>query len=151
MGLAATFNRIPRFMRFLLCGGLAAAVNWLSRFLWSIFLPFGAAVIAAYATGMVLAFVLFRELVFERGGGQLPDQVRDFVIVNLVGMFMTWALASLLVFKVLPGMGATAHVEAIGHGIAIFAPVVTSWFGHRFLTFRKQASISRVGAAFTSP
>jgi len=147
--LAATFNRIPRFMRFLLCGGLAATVNWLSRFLWSIFLPFGAAVIAAYATGMVVAFVLFRELVFERSGGQVPDQVRNFVVVNLVGMFVTWALANFLVSKVLPGMGATSHVEAIGHGIAIFAPVVTSWFGHRFLTFRKQALLARDGAQAT--
>ena len=149
MSLAATFDRMPRFLRFLLCGGLAAAVNWLSRFLWSTFLPFGAAVIAAYATGMVVAFVLFRELVFERGGGQVPDQVRNFIIVNLVGMFMTWALANLLVFKVLPGMGAVSHVEGIGHGIAIFAPVVTSWFGHRSLTFRKQASIGRDGVPLT--
>ena len=113
-------------------------------------MPFGAAVIAAYATGMVVAFVLFRELVFERGDGMIPDQVRNFVIVNLVGMFMTWALANFLVFKVLPGMGAASHVEGIGHGIAIFAPVVTSWFGHRFLTFRKQASIARDKAPLTS-
>ena len=35
-----------------------------------------------------------------------------------------------------PDHYADAAIEGIGHGIAIFAPVVTSWFGHRFLTFR---------------
>ena len=42
-----------RALRYLACGGFAAAVNWGSRFGWSLLLPFRLAVIAAYATGMV--------------------------------------------------------------------------------------------------
>ena len=99
-------------------------------------MPFSLAVLAAYVTGMIVAFVLFREFVFERGSTGTSEQVRNFVIVNIVGMAATWALANLLVYWALPAAGLTTHVEAIGHGIAIFAPVVTSWFGHRFLTFR---------------
>jgi putative flippase GtrA len=132
----ALFDRVPRFVRFLACGGIAAAVNWASRFGWSTIMPFSLAVLAAYVTGMVVAFVLFREFVFERASTGTSEQVRNFVIVNVVGMAATWALANLLVYWALPAAGMTRHVEAIGHGIAIFAPVVTSWFGHRFLTFR---------------
>ncbi len=129
-------SRIPQFVRFLACGGIAAAVNWLSRFGWSAYLPFSAAVIAAYVTGMVVAFTLFRLFVFDAADGELTVQVRRFVLVNLIGMAATWALANLLVLAWLPALGMTTHVEAIGHGIAIIAPVVTSWFGHRLLTFR---------------
>ena len=99
-------------------------------------MPFSLAVLAAYGTGMVVAFLLFREFVFERSSTDTSEQVRNFIIVNIVGMAATWALANLLVYWALPAAGVTNHVEAIGHGIAILAPVVTSWFGHRFLTFR---------------
>ena len=135
-GAVSPFERVPRFARFLLCGGIAAAGNWSSRFAWSLFLPFGAAVIAAYATGMVIAFLLFRALVFDPGENPLAVQARNFVLVNLVGMAATWALAQLLVFQLFPAIGMTFHAEAIGHGIAILAPALTSWFGHRLLTFR---------------
>lgn len=136
MSAIALFDRLPRFVRFLACGGFAAAVNWASRFAWNLIMPFSLAVLAAYVTGMVVAFILFREFVFERSGSDTSEQVRNFVIVNIVGMAATWALANFLVYWALPAAGVTSHVEAIGHGIAIFAPVVTSWFGHRFLTFR---------------
>lgn len=136
MSAAALFDRLPRFVRFLACGGFAAAVNWASRFAWNMIMPFSLAVLAAYVTGMVVAFILFREFVFERSSTDTSEQVRNFVIVNILGMAATWALANLLVYWALPSAGVTRHVEAIGHGIAIFAPVVTSWFGHRFLTFR---------------
>lgn len=135
--LAEMVNRTPAFVRFLACGGIAAAVNWSSRFLWSTFLPFGAAVLAAYATGMVVAFVLFRQFVFVQHGGETANQAVNFVIVNLVGMIATWAVALLMVHRVLPAIGLIDHVEAIGHGVAIFTPVITSWFGHRYLTFRE--------------
>jgi putative flippase GtrA len=124
-----------RFLRFLLCGGFAAAANWSSRFFWSLLLPFGAAVIAAYATGMIVAFALFRRFVFE-GTRRPMQQVRSFINVNLVGIAVTWTLANLLVFHILPSLGLTNHVEAVGHAIAITAPIASSWFGHRYLTFR---------------
>jgi putative flippase GtrA len=134
--VASPFARVPRFARFLLCGGIAAAGNWSSRFLWSLALPFGAAVIAAYATGMAIAFTLFRAFVFEPSENSLSVQARNFVLVNLVGMAATWALAQLLVLQLFPAIGMTLYPQAIGHAIAILAPVATSWFGHRMLTFR---------------
>lgn len=137
------FRRLPRFVRFLACGGFAAAANWASRFGWSLVLPFGAAVVAAYATGMLIAFVLFRAYVFDDSDGPLGSQVRGFVLVNLLGMAATWALANLLVFWLLPALGVSWQVEAIGHGIAIAAPAVTSWFGHRLVTFRQAPAAFR--------
>ena len=123
-------------MRYLACGGLAAAVNWGSRFGWSLVLPFQLAVIAAYGAGMLVAFVLFRRFVFEASGSGLAAQARNFVLVNLLGVAQTWVLAVLLVDRVLPAIGWTFQPEACAHAVAIAAPVVTSWFGHRYFTFR---------------
>jgi putative flippase GtrA len=94
------------------------------------------AVLAAYSTGMVVAFWLFRSFVFDGSELEIASQGQRFVMVNLVGMAMTWALANLFVLWLLPAIGMTSHVEATGHALAIVAPVATSWFGHRLLTFR---------------
>ena len=42
----------------------------------------------------------------------------------------------MLVVQLFPAIGMAFHPEAIGHAIAILAPALTSWFGHRLLTFR---------------
>src|SRR3569623_288618 len=99
-------------------------------------LLFQFAVIAAYATGMVFAFVTFRRFVFRGSGAAVGGQVRNFVIVNLLGVAQTWVLALLMVDKILPAVRWTFQPEACGHAVATAAPVVTSWFGHRYFTFR---------------
>jgi putative flippase GtrA len=124
-----------RGLRYLALGGLAAAVNFGSRFAWSRIMPFEAAVVAAYMTGMVVAFVLFRTFVFPGSPTPLHRQVRNFILVNLVGIAQTWVIALLLVDKLFPAIGFKLYPEAVGHALAIAAPVATSWFGHRWFTF----------------
>ena len=121
--------------RFLFLGGCAAGVNWLSRFAWSAFLPFGAAVALAYVTGMVVAFVLFRSFVFPKVQTRMRTQIRNFVLVNMVGFSLTWGLSVLLVSYLFPAIGFRFFPEAIGHGVAIAAPTITSWYGHKHFTF----------------
>lgn len=123
------------FALFLGVGGLAAATNFGSRFAWSLILPFEAAVLAAYATGMVLAFTLFRFLVFPGSPLPLRVQVRNFVVVNIIGASLTFITAFALVRGLFPLIGFTWRAEAIGHGMAIVVPVATSWIGHRRFTF----------------
>lgn len=126
-----------RFARFLGVGGLAAGTNFSSRFAWSLALPFEAAVICAYATGMVVAFVLFRLFVFP--GSQLPVRVqaRNFLIVNAIGAGLTFLTATLLARGVFPMAGFTWHAETIAHAVAIVVPVASSWIGHRRFTFAR--------------
>ncbi len=128
---------LGRVFRYLALGGTAAGVNWGSRFAWNLIMPFAWAVIAAYVTGMIVAFVLFRAFVFPDSPIPLGRQVRNFVLVNMVGISLTWLLSVLLVERLFPAIGFHFHAEAVGHAIAIAAPTVTSWFGHRYLTFAK--------------
>lgn len=126
---------MSRFAAFLVIGGLAAGVNWLSRFAYERAMPFSVAVIAAYATGMVVAFVLFQRFVFPGSPQPRRQQALRFCLVNLAGMAQTWAVAMLLVEWLFPRTGMTFHPEAIGHGLAIAAPVASSWYAHRHFTF----------------
>jgi putative flippase GtrA len=128
-----------RFLRFLALGGIAAGCNWLSRFGWSLILPFEVAVVTAYATGMVVAFLLFRRFVFPASPLPVRIQVRNFVLVNMVGISLTWIVATALVRVIFPMLGFTFHAEAIGHAIAIAAPTAASWVGHKRFTFAQKA------------
>ena len=77
------------FLLFLLAGGIAALANILSRMLYSHWMPFTPAIIAAYLTGMVTAFVLTRWLVFSGSTRPLHHSAFYFVLVNLFAVAQT--------------------------------------------------------------
>jgi putative flippase GtrA len=81
--------------------------------------------------------VLFRTFVFPGSPVPLGRQIRNFVLVNIVGASLTWGLSILFVEHLFPAWGFRFYPEAIGHALAIGAPTITSWFGHRYLTFAK--------------
>jgi putative flippase GtrA len=125
-----------QFVRFLALGGCAALVNWLSRFPLARFFGFPAAVAVAYVIGMVVAFALFRRFVFPASPQPLERQVIFFVLVNLVGIVQVWAVAMALVYWFFPTIGLVGPLtEPLGHGIAIGVPTISSYIGHRLLTF----------------
>ncbi|MGA0532732.1 GtrA family protein [Hansschlegelia sp. KR7-227] len=125
-----------RIGRFLLAGGFAAFVNWAARFPLNEVMPFGPAVIVAYAIGMAVGFGAYRAFVFDARSGRARDQLWKFILVNLVGAAEVWALAMLAVHWLAPAIGWTTWVEPIAHGVAIGIGAVTSYVGHRLLTFR---------------
>ncbi len=126
-----------QFVRFVALGGCAAAVNWLSRFPLERVMPFPAAVAAAYVVGMIVAFALFRKFVFPASPQPLRRQVNFFVLVNLAGIFQVWLVSMGLVYWLFPAMDFIGPLaELVGHGIAIGVPTISSYFGHKFLTFR---------------
>ncbi|MCY4495490.1 MAG: GtrA family protein [Acidimicrobiaceae bacterium] len=126
----------PQFMRFLVAGGIAAGANFGSRFVFSIFFTYGVAVFFAYLVGMLVAFLLMRGHVFNASQGPLAPQVIKFVGVNLVAVLQTLAISLLLARLVLPSVGIEDQAETLGHLVGVLVPVVTSYFGHKFLTFR---------------
>lgn len=126
----------PQFVRFVLAGGIAAAANFGSRLVFSYWLEYGVAIVLAYLVGMTVAFILMRQHVFTTSRGALGPQLAKFAVVNLLAVLQTLAISLLLARWVLPGMGINSHVEAIAHLAGVLVPVVTSYFGHRMLTFK---------------
>ncbi len=126
----------PQFMRFLLAGGIAAAANYGSRFAFGHWLSYGVSIVLAYLVGMMVAFVLMRQHVFTAAKGAVIPQVAKFALVNVLAVLQTLLISLVLARWVLPALGFTLHVEAMAHLVGVLVPVVTSYFGHRMLTFR---------------
>lgn len=126
-----------RFALFVALGGCAAAANWLSRFPLEHFMSFSAAVVVAYMIGMVIAFTLFNRYVFPASPRPLAEQIKFFVLVNIAGIIQVWVVSMALVYHVFPAIGFIGTLaKPIAHGAAIGVPTVSSYFGHKFLTFR---------------
>ncbi|QJD99113.1 GtrA family protein [Massilia forsythiae] len=125
-----------QFLVFLVTGGLAAAVNFGSRILYNRAMPFSAAIVCAYLTGMVTAFVLARLFVFRASSQSVHHAAGWFVLVNLLAVAQTWAVSMILLDWVLPWLGVTRHAREIAHGVGVVVPVFSSYLGHKHFTFR---------------
>jgi putative flippase GtrA len=124
-----------QFARFLVAGGLAAGSNFGSRFVFSIFLPYSASIVFAYLVGMVVAFLLMRGHVFDARNGSVLPQVVKFTMINALAVLQTLVI-SLPLASWLSRWVSVDQSEALAHLIGVLVPVVTSYFGHKYLTFR---------------
>lgn len=136
-------SRIPpdwwagQFARFLAAGGLAALANFGSRFLFSEFVGFEVAVVLAFFVGLSTGFVLSRTYVFSRSRNSLQMEITIYIIVNLLALAQTWLLSVYLARALEPRMGVELG-QAVAHMAGIMLPVVTSYYGHKYFTFREQ-------------
>jgi putative flippase GtrA len=126
----------PQFLRFLLAGGTAAAANWGSRFLFSLAMPYEAAVVCAFMVGLVTGFAIMRLWVFQQSQTTLVRQTISYLIVNLLALAQTVVISSSLARWLLPSMGIVDSAPAVAHLIGVLVPVGTSYLGHKFATFK---------------
>ena len=125
-----------QFLTFLLTGGTAAAVNFGSRIVYNQWVGFSTAVILAYLTGMVTAFVLAKLLVFKGSEQSVHRSIMFFVLVNVVAVLQTWGISLVLAFHVLPALGVERFVDEIAHAVGVAVPVFSSYWGHKRWSFR---------------
>ncbi len=130
-----------RFIQFLLVGGFAAAVNFVSRFLLNEYLGFKWAVFVAYLIGMITAYVMTRFFVFEPSGKHPVNEMTWFVVVNLVALLQVWLISVALAEYFFPFIGVTLMREEMAHFIGLSVPAITSYFGHKYLTFAKHKDV----------
>jgi len=128
-----------QFAGFLLAGGIAAAVNFLSRILFNQVLGYATSIVLAYLVGMVTAFLLSRHGVFAPSGKSVGVEAFWFTVVNVLAVLQTLVISLLLANWGLPALGIDAFRKEIAHAIGIAVPAVTSYFGHRYWTFRPRA------------
>jgi putative flippase GtrA len=125
-----------QFVLFVLVGGTAAAVNFGSRIVFSLWMGYAAAIVLAYVLGMVTAFCLNRLFVFRTTTSALHHQMIWFTLVNLLAVAQTLAISLLLARWLLPIMGWHWRPELCAHAVGVAAPVITSYIGHKKLSFR---------------
>jgi len=123
--------------RFVISGGIAAVANVSTVAIVRTYVSFEPALIVGIVIGIILSFVLtkffaFRSRQVSLAGGELYR----FVIVYGFGLAVYW-LSAIWVHTLLVSVGAaleTAEVFGILFGAGLMA--MTSYFGHRFFTYR---------------
>jgi putative flippase GtrA len=125
-----------RFLLFVAAGGISVLANFMSRIAFSHWVSYPLAIAFAYVVGMVVAFVLMRQLVFDAGGRSVGPQVLTFAAVNAWGFAQTLVVSFLLARWALPAIGIMQHVEEIGHFVGLCLLALTSYALHRTATFR---------------
>ena len=125
-----------QFLAFLVVSGLAAAANVGSRVVFSIALPYTAAIVCAFCVGISVAFALNKLLVFREATQPLERQMFWFVLINLAALLQTLLVSLLLAHWLFPAVGFSTHADTVAHAIGVAVPAVTSFLGHRHLSFR---------------
>ena len=123
--------------RFLVCGTLAAAINWFARMGLSQLMGFEAAVILAYAIGMIAGFWLYRTYVWPAAVVSLGRQILGFVAVNALSAVVVLAVATGLVSLSALILSPSPVIEALAHGAGIAAGAITNYLGHGAFTFAR--------------
>lgn len=126
-----------QFLRFLLTGGFAAAVNIGSRYLFNLVIPFEYAVVAAFLVGVTTGYLLARMYVFEPSGRSRRSEFYRFMAVNVVALGTTWVVSVVLARVIFPTIGFSWYADDIAHIIGVLSPVLTNYFAHRYYSFSK--------------
>ena len=125
-----------QFITFLITGSISAAGNFLSRIFYNEYYSFSTAVIFAYLTGMVTAFILAKMFVFKASTQSIRRSALIFTFVNVFAAAQTWIISMGLNFYVLPALGVERYVAEIASAIGIAFPVFTSYLGHKRWSFK---------------
>jgi putative flippase GtrA len=128
---------VREFARFILTGVTATVGNigavWLAR----IFVTFEIALFAGIGAGLAISFTLSKLFAFgSRSWGSAGGEAVRFLIVYAAGCLVYWVVAvSARRFLVTHGV-VTDLAEISGIIIGAGTMVLTSYFGHRFFTYR---------------
>ena len=125
-----------RFLKFLVVSGVAAAANIGSRIVFNVWMGYVQAILLAFCVGLTTAFVLNRIFVFKETVNPLHHQAFWFTVVNLAAVVQTLAVSLLLARWLFPSIGLDWHDETVAHAFGVAVPVLTSFVGHKHLSFR---------------
>ncbi len=126
-----------QFVAFLCTGGVAALVNFLSRIIYSEWFSFSAAIIIAYVTGMITAFILAKIFVFKKATQTFQRSIFFFCLVNLASIAQTLIISLILANYLLPFFHVIHFKLEIAHAAGVVVPALTSYIGHKRWSFRE--------------
>ena len=126
-----------QFNKFLIVGGFSAIVNIGSRVFYSLYVGYIYAVFLAFLTALTTAFVLNKYQVFEKSiHKNWIIEYWYFLLVNIFGLLQTLVISILLIDYIFPQMNFEFYPEAVAHTLGVILPVFTSYFGHKYFSFR---------------
>ena len=124
------------FPLFVLAGSIAALINIISRIILTIFLDFEISVFISYLLAMITSFLLQRKYVFKSTKKSYKRSIAGFLLVHFVTLLQVWIVSFLLKFWLINFISSVSIVEFIAHGFGLGIPAFTSYYGHKYITFR---------------
>lgn len=121
-------------------GGVAAVVNLAARYGFSQWMSFELAVALAFPFGLVTAFALSKRLVFAPSGQPAKTEFSWFLMINLAALVQVWLISIALARWLLPTLNYTFYPLETAHFVGVATPMITSYLGHKYLTFREVSS-----------
>lgn len=86
---------------------------------------------------MIFAYILSRKIVFkQKSKKQKIQSYAYFLFFNLIAITQIWFFSILFSKYLLPSLGIHSYIYEISHAISIAIPVFSSYFGHKFFTFK---------------
>jgi putative flippase GtrA len=127
------------YLQFVVAAGASVPFNLGARVLFSNFVPFEIAVAGSHVVGMIVAFTLTRLFVFGRSQRRISSEFGRFVLVNIGSLCVTWVVSSTLLRLIFPmiGVAVSGYSEFAAHVAGLGIASVTSFFGHRDFSFRR--------------
>lgn len=126
-----------QFLLFVFSGSIAALGNFLSRIYFNNFFSYSTSIIFAYFVGMLIAYFLMKILVFKPKKNSNLKSSMYFIFINLLAVLQTWAVSLYLLNSLLPSINIQQNSKEIAHAVGITIPLITSYYGHKLLTFKK--------------
>lgn len=126
-----------QFKKFIFVGGIAAGINFISRIIFNETMSYRWAVFLAYLVGMVSAYIMQRAFVFGLSDHHPAKEFMYFSLVNMVAVTQVWLISVGLAEYFFPYIGFETFAREIAHGIGISIPVITSFYGHKYISFKK--------------
>ncbi len=130
---------------YFLLAGVAASVNFTSRFIYDLFLDFRYSVVFAYSSGMLVSFVLSKRYIFSvRESGRTHTEFIKFTLTATVGLIVTCFVS----VGMLGFIHSRTHLhegeKVISHICGIGAGFIANYFGHKFFSFRETGLARRI-------
>lgn len=125
-----------QFIKFLFAGSFGAATNIISRYIFDIAVSYSYAIIYAYLVAMVTTYILFKFLVFDRSNENTGKEFGKYVIVHILAIIIVWLVSVSFARFIFPIIGMDYRPDDIGHIIGVCSTVFSSYYLHKFFTFK---------------
>ncbi|MFA5879607.1 MAG: GtrA family protein [Candidatus Margulisiibacteriota bacterium] len=133
-----------QFLKFLLVGGLAAFINFFSRFFFRIFVSYISSVILAYILGTIFSFIFNKIFTFKEDKQKTLVQGLKFFVIALSAIIIAALVVSLIMF--IYNFFNISYIneqsmESFAHIVAIGVTTIYNFLTMRFFAFKKLRSI----------
>lgn len=130
------FNQLSAY---LIVSGVAALINFLSRFVYDLITNFEISLIMAYCTGLIFNFSLSKKFVFnsKESGKTLREFIKFFLVAS--GGLIALYISSVFVFWLSNLYFSSYPIQlrkSVSHIIGIGVGFILNFVGHKFFSFR---------------